>query len=77
MGEKPTAGEDAQRGASMNAIQNIRAREAAPGGVASAPGDPIPDIGLAEAPGDPVPDIDVSAQRSAGAPLKGVDVKLG
>jgi hypothetical protein len=70
MGEKPTAGEDAQRGASMNAIQNIRAREAAPG-------DPIPDIGLAEAPGDPVPDIDVSAQRSAGAPLKGVDVKLG
>ena len=77
MGEKPTAEEAQRHDTSMSAIGNIRGREAAPGEAAAMPGDPIPDIGLGAAPGDPIPDIDVTAQRSAGAPLKGVDVKLG
>jgi hypothetical protein len=80
MGEKPTAAEEesARHDASMSAIGNVRGREASSGGTGAAPGDPIPDIGLARTPGDPVPDIDVqAAERSAGAPLKGVDVKLG
>jgi hypothetical protein len=65
MGEKPTAEDEAARHeSSMNAIGNIRGREADP----STP---------AAMPGDPVPDVDVASQRGAGAPLKGVDVKLG
>lgn len=62
MGEKPTAEDEASRhDASMNAIGNVRGREAAE----------------ASSSGNPVPDIDADAQRSAGAPLKGVDVKIG
>ena len=87
MGEKPTSADEGQErhDASMSSIGNIRAREAggAGGGSPAERGpvrlDPTP----ARAPGGDDPasagagDVTPGAAESPGAPLKGVDVKLG
>jgi hypothetical protein len=72
VGEKPNEADERQKNWLASNF-----REGA-GGEGEGAGIAVSDPGTQVArPGDPIPDIDAAAAARPGAPLKGVDVKLG